>query len=154
MLATCLRTRLRDPRCSGRGTPWIDRGSFISDGSSIDGIRVVTARYSPGNLALGTGTDAVRHIWSLVSLRNGGTRAAWLLPAPGPELVKPCDARIVERRDRLLNPDKPGRPRAFFARMISSKRRIAAWPAGCVSLSWMNSLKASNVSTGSYMNTK
>ena len=61
MLGTCFRITPR-LRCSGRGTPWIARGSFISEGSNLAGILVVTARYSPENFALGTGTDAVRQM--------------------------------------------------------------------------------------------
>jgi hypothetical protein len=70
MLGTCFRIRPRTrPPCSALGTPWIARGSFISDGSSRAGILVTTARYSPGNFALGTGTEAVLHRWSEVSFR-------------------------------------------------------------------------------------
>jgi hypothetical protein len=45
------------------------RGSFIKAVSSLAGILVITARYSPGNLAFGMGTEAVRHRWSDVSVR-------------------------------------------------------------------------------------
>lgn len=133
MLATCFLIKFRDPRCSGRGTPWMALGSFIKDGSNFDGTLVVTARYSPGNFALGTGTDAVRQMWSDVSPRYGGMRVC-LEPEEPPEEM-PCEALMVDRRDRPLNPPSTGRPRAFFASMISSKSRTDEWPGGCLSLS-------------------
>jgi hypothetical protein len=46
----------------------------------------------------------------------------------------------VDRRERPA--EKAGRPRAFLARMISSKRRIEGSAAGLRSRSWMNSLNA------------
>jgi hypothetical protein len=55
---------------------------------------------------------------------------------------------MVDRRD---NPtERAGRLRDFLARMISSNRRIAALDAGCLSRSWMNSLKTAD--SGKYVN--
>ena len=137
MLGTCFRiTPLL--RCSGRGTPWIARGYFIRVGSSFAGILVVTARYSPLNFALGTGTDAVRHICSVVLVRNVGALDREV-GTPGKEFETPCDALIVDSRER---PEEMPAvlPRDFLARMISSNRRISGFVDGCVSLRWMNSL--------------
>lgn len=130
MLGTCFRiTPLF--RCSGRGTPWIARGSFIRAGSNLVGTLVVTARYSPANLAFGTGTDAVRQMCSVVFIRYVG--ALDLDCSPGKELETPWDALIVERRDK---PDEMPAvfPRDFFARMISSNRRTSGSVAGFDSL--------------------
>ena len=69
MLGTCFRATPFRPRCSIRGTPWMERGSRISDRSSVAGTRVMTARYSPGKLPLGSGTEAVRQMCSELSLR-------------------------------------------------------------------------------------
>lgn len=60
MLGTCFLTRPRELRCSVRGTPWIERGSRMSERSRRAGIRVITERYSPGKVPLGRGTVAVR----------------------------------------------------------------------------------------------
>jgi hypothetical protein len=49
----------------------------------------------------------------------------------------------VDRREKPA--EKAGRPRAFLARMISSKRRMAGSEAGVRSRSWMNSLKARQI---------
>lgn len=46
---------------------------------------------------------------------------------------------MVERRDKPA--EKPGRPRARLARMISSKRRMDGCEDGFLSRSWINSLK-------------
>lgn len=43
MLGTCFRTSPRTLPCSGLGTPWIARGSFISAGSSFAGTLVIMA---------------------------------------------------------------------------------------------------------------
>lgn len=109
------------------------RGSFIKEGSSFDGTLVVTARYSPGNFALGTGTDAVRQMWSDVLPRYGGMRVCLELDAIPEEI--PCEALIVDSRDRPLNPPSTGRPRAFLARMISSNNLVDECPGGCLSRS-------------------
>lgn len=69
MLGTCLRTRPLALRCSMRGTPWMARGSRIRVRSRRDGMRVTTERYSPGKLPFGRGTDAVRQMWSDLSVR-------------------------------------------------------------------------------------
>lgn len=69
VLGTCLRTRPLAPRCSRRGTPWMERGSRMRERSRRDGMRVMTERYSPGKLPLGRGTDAVRQMWSDLSVR-------------------------------------------------------------------------------------
>jgi hypothetical protein len=63
------------------------RGSFIKVGSNLEGILVVTARYSPGNFALGIGTEAVRQRWSVVSPRKAGTFVAFEGRAPNPGTV-------------------------------------------------------------------
>ena len=47
---------------------------------------------------------------------------------------------MVERRDRPT--DSAGRPRAFFARRISSNSLIDGWDDDVLSRSWINSLKA------------
>jgi hypothetical protein len=121
-------------------------GSRMSVLSRRAGVRVTMARYSPGKFPLGMGTEAVRQMWSDVSLRKPGT----LAPRDGgakPEAVAeaPWDWRIVDSRERPAV--RPGRPRAFFAMMISSKRRREGSFAGFISRSWMNSLKPV-VSTG------
>jgi hypothetical protein len=69
ILGTCLRTKALVPRCSMRGTPWIARGSRIRVRSRREGMRVITERYSPGKLPFGRGTEAVRQMWSDVSVR-------------------------------------------------------------------------------------
>lgn len=132
MLGTCF---LMKPcaRCSARGTPWIARGSLIRLGSNLVGIRVTTVRYSPGNLALGAGTEAVRHMWSEVSPRYVGILSFDGAANPEALLDAPCDIRMVDRRENPV--ESPGRPRAFLAMMISSKRRIDACVAECVSRS-------------------
>lgn len=43
-------------------------------GSNLAGTLVTTARYSPANLAFGTGTDAVRQMCSVVLTRYVGPR--------------------------------------------------------------------------------
>jgi hypothetical protein len=84
--------------------------------------------------ALGTGTDAVRQMCSLLSFR----KPCWILAVlagacmPGPLWESPCDARIVESRER---PVRPVRPLAFLAKMISSKSWIAGEVPGAVSRS-------------------
>ena len=79
MLGTRFRTRPLLPLCSGRGTPWIALGSRMYRGSSLMGIRVTTSWYSPANLPFGTGTEAVRQMWSVWSARKLGILGARLL---------------------------------------------------------------------------
>ena len=102
----------------------------------------MTARYSPLNFALGTGTDAVRQIWSVVLVRNVGALDRDD-GTPGKEFDTPCDARIVESRER---PDEMPTvlPRDFLATRISSNKRISGLVDGCVSLRWMNSLNTAD----------
>lgn len=72
MLGTCFLAKLFTPRVSRRGTPWMALGSLMRVLSKRAGVRVTMALYSPGKFPLGIGTDAVRHIWSVVSLRKLG----------------------------------------------------------------------------------
>lgn len=69
ILGTCFLIKALVPRCSILGTPWMARGSRISAPSRREGMRVMTVRYSPGKLPFGKGTEAVRQIWSDVSVR-------------------------------------------------------------------------------------
>ena len=61
---------------------------------------------------------------------------------PAKPAEAPCQAGRVDRRERPPRWESAGRPRAFLARMISSKRRVDGSEAGLVLRSWMNSLKA------------
>lgn len=67
---------------------------------------------------------------------------------PHPLDEAPWEARIVERRDRPE--DRPGRPRAFLARMTSSKSRTDGSVADLVSRVCMNSLNAVIFSVSKY----
>lgn len=117
------------------------RGSFIKVGSSREGIRVTTARYSPGNLATGTGTEAVLQRWSDVSAKYEGALCLDGRLRPCMALDAPCDKRIVESRER---PDEipPVLPLDFLAMITSSKSLMCGEDDGAVSLSCRNSLKA------------
>lgn len=131
----------------------------MNEESSFAGTLLTTALYSPLNFALGTGTEAVRQIWSELSERyvGGAPRAPdledeWL--RPGLRTEAPCEARMTERRDRPV--ERLCRPRAFLAIRISSKSLMFGLDACCLSRSWTNSLNAmiDDVSTYSYQKTE
>lgn len=90
-------------------------------------MRHITLLYSPLNAPLGLGTLALRQRWSERSSKNDADFEDRDEP--------PRELKREEEMEEL-------KPRARFARMISSKRRILESAAGVVSRSWMNSLKA------------
>lgn len=69
----------------------------------------------------------------LDGVREGGAREKADADAP-------WDWRMVERRERPAV--RPGRPRAFLAMRISSKRRMDGSFAAVISRLWTNSLNA------------